>query len=187
MTDKSQPSVRDFFSKVNPDEFFSQICSSGFTPASFIPLVTKDEPKEYQKGKKRQNMRDSRNRRKVKDIAEGRRDTEGKVIKNHRDELNILNRIGEEDRNFSHVMSSSTNNLRPLARIRNQIGDTNAEKEAHIRSCVQKNWFHPHIWPDIDQAARKSNFSPWETIAYLQSRYTNTYIYDGLSFSTIRN
>ena len=68
MADKSQPSVSDFFSKVNSDEFRSQICFSGSTPASFISPVTKEEQKEFQKGRKRQNMRDSRNRRKVKDI-----------------------------------------------------------------------------------------------------------------------
>lgn len=131
-------------------------------------------------------MRDSRNRRKVKDIAEGRRDAEGKVIKNHPDALNMLNRIEEEDQSSSHAMSFSTNNLRPLARKRKQIGDTDVE-EANVRSRVQKNCFHPHIWPDIDQAARKSNFSPRETMAYLQSRYKNTYTYDGLRPSTIHN
>ncbi len=132
-------------------------------------------------------MRDSRNRRKVKDLTKERRDIEGKVIKNHPDALNMLNRIGGEDQNFSHAMSSPTNNLRPLARKRKQIGDTDVEKEAYIQSRIRKNWFHPHIWPAIDQAARKSNFSPRETIAYLQSRYRNTHTYDGLSPSTIYN
>lgn len=32
-------------------------------------------------------MRDSRNRRKVKDIAQGKRDAEGKMMKNHLDAL----------------------------------------------------------------------------------------------------
>ncbi len=187
MADKSQPSVKDFFSKFNPDEFRSQICSSGYIPASFIPLITKEEQKEYQKEKKRQNMRDSRNRRKVKGIAEGRRDTEGKVINNHPDALNMLNRIGREDQKFSHAMSSSTKNLRPLVQKQKQIGDTDVEKEAHIQSRVRKKWFHPHIWPAIDQAARKSNFSPRETIAYLRSRCRNTHNYDDLSPSTIHN
>ncbi|MCJ1349485.1 hypothetical protein MMC31_007726 [Peltigera leucophlebia] len=175
MADKSQPSVRDFFSKVNPDEFCSQICFSGSTLASFIPPVTKEEQKEFQKGKERQNMRDLRNRRKVKDIAEGGRDTEGKVIKNHPDALNKLNRIGGEDQNSSHAMSSSTNNLRSLTRKRKQIGDADVEEEADVQSRVRKNWFHLHIWPAIDQAARKTNFSPQETVAYLQSRYSNTH------------
>ncbi len=71
MADKSQPSVRDLFSKVNSDEFRSQVGSSGSIPA--IPLIIKEEQKEYQKGRKRQNMRDSHNRRKVKEIAEGRK------------------------------------------------------------------------------------------------------------------
>ena len=39
--DKSQPSVRDFFLKANPNESRSQVCSSSSTPA--IPLVTKEE------------------------------------------------------------------------------------------------------------------------------------------------
>ena len=65
-------------------------------------------------------MRDLLNSRKVRDNAEGRRDTEGKVIKNHADALNMLNRIGGEDQNSSHAMSLSTNNLRPLARKRKQ-------------------------------------------------------------------
>ena len=68
MADKSQPSVRDLFSKVNHDEFCSRVCFSSSIPA--IPLITKEEQKEYQIGRKRRNMRDSRNRRKVKDIAE---------------------------------------------------------------------------------------------------------------------
>ena len=134
MADKSQLSLRDFFSKANPDEFRSQICSSDSTPASFIPLVAKEEQKKYQKGRKRQNMRDSRNCRKIKDIAEGRRDTEGKVIKNHPDALNKLNRMGEKDQNFSHVIYSCTNNLRPFAQKQKQIGNTDVEKKAYIQS-----------------------------------------------------
>ena len=102
MADKSQPSVRDFFSNFNLDEFRSQICFSGSTSASFIPPVMKKEQKEFQKGRKRQNMRDLRNRRKVKDIAEGRRDTERKVIKNHPNTLNMLNRMEGEDQNSSY-------------------------------------------------------------------------------------
>ena len=145
MADKSQPSVKDFFSKFNLDEFRSQIFSSGSIPASFIPLVTKEEQKEYQKGRKRQNMRDSRNRRKVKDIAEGRKDIEGKVINKNPDALNMLNRIGREDQKFSHAMSSSTKNLRPLAQKQKQIGNTNVGKEANIQNSVRKKWFHPHI------------------------------------------
>ncbi len=90
-------------------------------------------------------MRDSRNRCKVKDITERRRDTEGKVIKNHLDELNMLNRIMREDQNFSHAMSSSTNNLRPLAQKQKQIENTNMEKEANIQSCIQKTGF-THIF-----------------------------------------
>ena len=160
MTDKCQPLVRDFFSKVNPEEFDSQICSSVCTPASFIPLVTKTEQKEYQKGRQRQNMRDSHNRRKVKNIAEEKRDTEGKVIKNHSDALNMWNGIGGEDQNFSDAMTLSTNNLRPYAQKQKQIEDIYVEKEAHIQSRVQKNWFHLHILPAIDQTAQESNFSP---------------------------
>ena len=67
MAAQSQPSVRDSFSKVNPDEFRSQIDSRS---ASFIQPVTREEQKEYQKGRKRQNMRDSRDRRKVKEESE---------------------------------------------------------------------------------------------------------------------
>ncbi len=85
MAAQSQPSVREFFSKVNPDEFRSQIDSS----ASFIPPVTREERKEYQKGRKRQNISDSRDRRKVKDVAKGRRDAEGKVIKDYPDTLDM--------------------------------------------------------------------------------------------------
>ena len=132
-------------------------------------------------------MRDSRNRRKVKDITERKIDTEGKVIKNHLDELNMLNRIIGEDQNFSHAMSSSTNNLRPLAQKQKQIGDTNMEKEANIQSCIQKNWFHSYIWPAIDQAVGKSKFSLQETVTYLQSCYKNTHTCDKLSPSTIHN
>ncbi len=84
-------------------------------------------------------MRDSHNRRKVKDIADRRKDTEGKVIKNHPYALNMLNRIGGEDQNFSHAISSSTNNLRLIARKQKQIKDTDVETEAHIQSCVRKN------------------------------------------------
>ncbi len=184
MAAHSQPSVKEFFSKVNSDEFHSQNHSR---PTSFIQPVTKDEQKEYQKGRKRQNMRDLRDRRKVKDIAEGRRDSEGKVIKDYPDALDMLNRIEGEDENYSHAMSSSTNNLRPLTRKRKQIENSDGEKETHIQSRVRKNWFHPHIWPAIDQAARKTNFSPRETIACLQSRYRNTRTYDDLRPSTIEN
>ena len=70
IVDKSQPSVRNFFTKVTPDEFRSQVLSSNTTPSSFIPQVTKKEQKEYQKTRKKQNMRDLHDRRKVKDIAE---------------------------------------------------------------------------------------------------------------------
>ena len=120
------------------------------------------------------------NRRKVKDISERRRDAKGKVIKNYPDALDMLNRIGGEDQNYSHTISLSTNNLRPLTRKRKEIEDIDVEKETHIQSRVQKNWFHPHIWLAIDQAARK-------TIAYLQSHYRNTHTYDNLSPSTIYN
>ncbi len=112
-------------------------------------------------------MRDLRNHRKVKNIAEGKMDTEGKVIVNHPDALNILNWIRGEDQNFSHVMFSFTNNLRPLAQKWKQIGDIDVGRETNIQSRIQKNWFHLHIWPAIDQTARKSNISLWETIVYL--------------------
>ncbi len=79
-------------------------------------------------------MRDSRNRRKVKDISKGRKDIEGKVIMNHPDALNVLNQIGRGDHNFSHVMSLATNNLRLFTQKRKKIGDTYVEKEAYIQS-----------------------------------------------------
>ena len=154
MVDKSQPSLKDFFLMVTPDEFRSQICCFGFTSASFISLITNEEQKEYQKEKKKQNIRDSHNRRKVKDIAEGRRDTERKLIKNHPDAFNILHQIGQEDQNFSHAPSLFTNNLRPIAQKQKQISNIDVEKEARIQSHLQKNWFHSHILPSIDQAAQ---------------------------------
>lgn len=57
-----------------------------------------------------------RNYNKVKDIVEGKKNIEGKVIKNHLDTLNMLNWIEREDQNFGDIMSSSTNNLRPFTR-----------------------------------------------------------------------
>ena len=141
MADKSQLSAKDFFSKVIHNEFRSLICSSSSTPAFFIPLVIKEEQKEYQRGKKRQNMRDSRDFRKVKDIAKGKKDTERKVIMNHPDTLNMLNQIKKEDQNFSHAMSSSTNILRPLAQKRKQIWDTNVEKQVNVKAEYEKTSF----------------------------------------------
>ena len=84
-------------------------------------------------------MRDSQNCRKVKDITKGRRNTEGKVIKNHPDALNMLNRIEGEDQNSSHIISSSTNNLIPLVRKQKQIGDTDVEEDAHVQNRIRKN------------------------------------------------
>ncbi len=92
MADTSQPLLRDFFSRVNLNEFCFQICSSDSTPALFITSVTKEEQEEYQKRRKNHNMRDLHNRHKVEEIAEGREDIERKVIKNHQDALNMLNR-----------------------------------------------------------------------------------------------
>lgn len=132
-------------------------------------------------------MRDLYDRRKVKDIAEGKRDAEEKIIKNYPDALDMSNQIKGEDQNYSHAISLSTNNLRQLTRKLKQIEDTNVEKETYIQSHTWKNWFHLHIWPAIDQAARKTNFSPRKTIAYLQSCYRNIYTYHDLSPFTIYN
>ena len=65
--------------------------------------------------------------------------------------------------------------------------DTDAEIEAHTQSLTRKNWFHLHIWPAIDQAARKTNFSPRETVSYLQTSHRNTSTYDTLNSSTVHN
>ncbi len=90
-------------------------------------------------------MRDLHNRHKFDDIAKGKIDTKEKVMKNDPDALHMLNRIRREDENFSHVISSSINNLCPLAQKRKGIGDTDVEKETNVQSRIQKNWFHPHI------------------------------------------
>lgn len=51
------------------------------TPISNILSVTKKKQKEYQQGRK--TLRDSCNPRKVKDIAEGKRDAKKNAIKNY--------------------------------------------------------------------------------------------------------
>lgn len=58
MADKSQHSVRDFFTKVSLDKFRLQDFSSNTTTSSFIPPVIEKKQKEYQKNTKRQNMKD---------------------------------------------------------------------------------------------------------------------------------
>lgn len=95
-------------------------------------------------------MRDLQNRRKVKNIAKKRRDTEEKIIKNYPEKLDILNGIGRKDQNSSHAISLSTNNLRLFAWKQKQIKDADVKKKAHVQSRIQKIWFHPHIWPIID-------------------------------------
>lgn len=78
------------------------------------------------------------------------------------DFLHGTTQIGGENQNYRYVMSSSTKKLLPLARKRKNIGDVDAEKEAHVQGRVQnKNWFHNVI----DQAAQKTKFSAQETIA----------------------
>lgn len=132
-------------------------------------------------------MRDLRNRRKVKDIAEGTRDSEGKVIRAKLDSLSMINRKIKAI-TMTWLCLPTIYALRPLERQRKRkTADTNAEIEAHTQSRTRKNWFHPHIWPAIDQAARKTNFSPRETVTYLQSRHRNTSTYDTLSPSTVHN
>ena len=54
------------------------------------------------------------------------------------DFLHGTNQIGGENQNYRYVMSSSTKNLLPLARKRKNIGDVDAEKEAHVQGRVQK-------------------------------------------------
>lgn len=109
------------------------------------------------------------------------------MIKAKPDSLSMLNGIeGQDHQSYNHDMALSTNNFRLLQRKRKMV-DTDAEVEAHTQSRTRKNWFHLHIWPAIDQAARKINFSPRETVSYLQSRHKNTSIYDTFSPSTVHN
>lgn len=50
-----------------------------------------------------------------------------------------------------------------------------------------KNWFHPHIWPAIDLAARYTNYSSRGTGKHLQSRYRDTNLYGSLAASTVND
>ncbi len=67
-------------------------------------------------------MKDWYNSYKFKNITEKRSDTEGKVIKNHLDVLNILNQITEEGQDYSDVISLSTNNLSISTETKNDLG-----------------------------------------------------------------
>ena len=72
IADKSQSLVKELFTKNTPDEFWLKVIFSNTTPSFFIPQVTKKEWKEYQNSEKKQNMKDLCDRRKVKDIVEGK-------------------------------------------------------------------------------------------------------------------
>lgn len=56
-------------------------------------------------------MRDFYNCGEVKNIVDQEWDYKRKIIKNYIYTLNILNRIGRKDENYSYTMSLSTNNL----------------------------------------------------------------------------
>lgn len=98
-------------------------------------------------------MRDLHDHCKFKDIIKRKRDSEGKVIQNYSDILDILHQIERENENYSYAMFLPTNNLHPFIQKRQQIENLDREKENHFQNCIQKNRFHPYIWHIINQAA----------------------------------
>lgn len=135
-------------------------------------------------------MKDLRNRRKARDIVQGRRDAEGNLIKEKKDAFQILNQTDGGLHSYQLDLASTTNHSRPLAK-RAKIGDISLPEESTkaqgslVKNRSWKNWFHPLIWPTIDSAARRNNYSPRETVTYLQSHYRDTGLYDALCYSTV--
>ena len=137
-------------------------------------------------------MRDYRSQKKAKNIIQGRRDADGKVVKKKKNVVQILNRTGSGLRSYSLDMALSTNHSWPLTKqTRTEPVDstekTENEKSILVKSRRNKNWFHPHIWPAIDMAVKHTNYSLRETVKYLQSHHQADDCYDALSFTTISN
>ena len=83
MSQTSQPSVKEIFSALTLKKYQSELHklanSNLLSPAP--PDPTPLEKKERLNSQKAQNMRDHCSRKKAKDIIQGRRDADGKVIK----------------------------------------------------------------------------------------------------------
>lgn len=189
MLPTTQPSVKRFFSTLTNNQYQSlelpRLANS--TPLSVEPPpLTKDAKKEILNAQKKQNMKDLRNRQKAKDIIQGKQDSEGNIIKEKPNAFHVLNQAEGGLHSYWLDIASTTNHSCPLAkRARLEGLDvaeslTNDGENILVRDRSRKNWFHPHIWPAIDMAAKRTHFSPRETISYLQSCYQDTGLYDGL-------
>lgn len=199
MLPNKQPSVKKFFSTLTPDEYYEselpKLATSvplltGLTPLPQA-LLTKDAKHEIQNSRKKQNMRDMRGRRKAKEIVEGKRDAEGTLIKEKKDVFQILDQTKGGSHSYQLDMALTTNHSRPLAkRVRIEGSDpTDGLDGTQVltKNRNRKNWFHPHIWPAIDVAAKRTNYSAREIVKYLQSRHQDTGLYDALNSSTVNN
>ena len=111
MSQTSQPSVKGFFSALIPDEYQSELHKLANSNSLFsAPLdPTPLEKKERLNSRKVQNMRDHRSQKKAKNIIQGRRDADGKVVKKKKNAVQILNRTGSSLRSYSLVMALSIN------------------------------------------------------------------------------
>ena len=133
-------------------------------------------------------MKASRDRKKAKEIEEGKRDAEGHIIKQNQNAFDSLSLGREASNTHLRDLAFTTNYSQERTRKRKIPTDSTNSLKNSVSLPVKrryKNWFHPHIWPAIDMAGKQTNYSFREIVKYLQSQYRDTNLYDSLAPSTV--
>lgn len=175
MTGKSnQPSATPFFQPISHDEDTNQLRGTVPIGLSPPPALLQDEKREKDRLRNKLKMKASRDRKKAKEIEERKRDSEGHIIKQNQNAFDRLSPVGKASNTHLSDIAFTTNYSQKRTRKRKIPADYTNPSESSVSLPIKrryKNWFHPHIWPAIDMAGKRTNYLSREILKHLQSQY----------------
>ncbi len=156
-----QPLARSFFQTISRDEYKDQLRCTVTIDCAPPPAISQEERLEKERLRSNLQKRASRDCKKTVEILEGKRDLEGQVIKPSQNAFDVLSQTATGHDIYSNDMTLTSNYSQKRIRKRKIPPDSTDLTEPQFLSIKRqhKNWFHPHLWPAIELAAKSTNYS----------------------------
>lgn len=156
-----QPPASSFFQPISRNEYADQLRCTFPIGCAPPPAISQEEKHEKERLRNNLKMKASRDRKKTVEILEGKRDLEGQVIKPSRNSFDVLSQIATGSDICSNDIALTSNYSQKRIRKRKIAPDSTDLTESQFLPIRRqfKNWFHPHIWPAIELAAKYTNYS----------------------------